>query len=124
MFTRIISKLFKKKLYKAEVVITNDEFIAEYHSDSLAECLNWTLVGLKESRHTSNYTKSASLTNGVYGRIMPFKVFNISKNSVGILSYKRPITEDYLFMTDKLVHIPESIIKKIGKEEPNILTRL
>lgn len=113
---KIIARLFKKKLYKAEVIITDDDFTAEYYADTLAQCLNWTLIGLQEARHTS--TSGLTHTKGVYGRIMPLKIINVSAGSIGIMSYKKPVSEDYLFMTDDMIHIPESIMKDVRKEEP------
>ena len=120
MVKRFLSKLLNKPLYKAEVIITSDDFIAEYHNDTITSCLSWTLAGLKETRTTSTESK-LSFTKGIYGRIMPLKVFSFNKNSIGFMSYKKPVTEDYLFMTDQMVHVPESIMKYVRKEEPNLL---
>lgn len=120
MVKRFLSKLLNKPLYKAEVIITSDDFIAEYHSDTISSCLSWTLVGLQETRSTSTELK-LSFTKGIYGRIMPLKVFSFNKNSIGFMSYKKPATEDYLFMTDQMIHVPESIMKHVRKEEPNLL---
>lgn len=116
MIKKIIAKLFKKKLYKAEVVITDDNFTAEYYADTLGQCLNWTLIGLQEARYTSQ--SKLSHTKGIYGRIMPLKLINVTSGSIGILSYKKSARADYLFMTDEMVHIPESIMKVVRKEEP------
>jgi len=113
---KIIARLFRKKLYKAEVIIVDENFTAEYYADTLSQCLNWTLVGLQEARQTSS--SKLIHTKGVYGRIMPLKILNLSSGSVGILSYKQPLSEDYLFMTDKMIHIPESIMKYVRKEIP------
>ena len=123
MIKHYLSKLFKKKLYKAEIIITSDDFIAEYYADTLGACLSWTLVGLQESR-SSVVESKLSYTKGVYGRIMPLKVIDITQNSVGLLTYKKPVTEDYLFMTETMIHIPESIMKVVRKEEPDIISKL
>jgi hypothetical protein len=120
MIKRLLAKLFGKKLYKAEVIITDDEFTAEYYADTLGQCLSWTLVGLQEARNTSG--SKLSHTKGVYGRLMPLKLINITSKSIGVLAYKKPITEDYLFMTDEMVHVPESIMKIVRKEEPDIMS--
>lgn len=122
MIKHYLSKLFKKKLYKAEIIITSDDFIAEYYADTLSACLNWTLVGLQESRSSVTESK-LSYTKGVYGRIMPLKVIDITQNSVGLFTYKKPVTEDYLFMTETMIHIPESIMKIVRKEEPDIISK-
>ena len=122
MIKRLLAKLFGKKLYKAEVIITDDEFTAEYYANTLGQCLSWTLVGLQEARSTSN--SKLSHTKGIYGRLMPLKIINISSKSIGIMSYKRPISEDYLFMTDEMVHVPESIMKIVRKEEPDLMGKL
>jgi len=119
MITRVLAKLFGKKMYKAEVLLVEDNFTAEYHSDKLGECLAWTLSGLHEA-HSTNAASKMSHTKGVYGRIMPLKVVNVSQSSIGIMSYKRPCTEDYLFMTDTMVHVPESVLKIARKEEPDL----
>jgi hypothetical protein len=120
MIKRLLAKLFGKKLYKAEVIITDDEFTAEYYADTLGQCLGWTLAGLQEARITSN--SKLSHTKGVYGRLMPLKILNITSKSIGVMSYKKPVTEDYLFMTDEMVHVPESIMKIVRKEEPHIVS--
>jgi hypothetical protein len=120
MIKRLLAKLFKKKLYKAEVIITDDEFTAEYYADTLGKCLGWTLAGLQEARITSN--SELTHTKGVYGRLMPLKILNISSKSIGVMTYKKPVTEDYLFMTDKMVHVPESIMKIVRKEEPDFMS--
>ena len=57
MVKRFLSKLLNKPLYKAEVIITSDDFIAEYHNDTITSCLSWTLAGLKETRTTSTESK-------------------------------------------------------------------
>ena len=121
MIKRLLAKLFGKKLYKAEVIITDDEFTAEYYADTLGQCLTWTLVGLQEARVTSN--SKLSHTKGVYGRLMPLKIINITSKSIGIMSYKTPVTEDYLFMTDEMVHVPDSVMKIVRKEEPDIISK-
>jgi hypothetical protein len=118
MIKRLLAKLFGKKLYKAEIILTEDNFTAEYYANTLNQCLSWTLVGLQEARVTSN--SKLSHTKGVYGRLMPLRIINITSNSIGIMSYKRPCTEDYLFMTDEMVHVPESIMKIVRKEELNL----
>jgi hypothetical protein len=122
MIKRYLSKLFKKKLYKAEIIITSDDFIAEYYADTLSACLSWTLNGLQETRSSITESK-LSYTKGVYGRIMPLKVISITQSSISILSYKKPVTEDYLFMTDTMIHVPDSIMKIVRKEEPDIISK-
>ena len=119
MIKKLLAKLFGKKLYKAEVIITEDGFTAEYYSDTLGKCLSWTLAGLNEARVTSD--SNLIHTKGIYGRLMPLKVINITSNSIGVMSYKTPVTEDYLFMTDEMIHVPESIMKIVRKEEPDLM---
>lgn len=116
MIKRLLAKIFRKKLYKAEVLLIEDDFTAEYHSDKLSKCLAWTLNGLQEARSTNDESKM-SYTKGIYGRIMPLKIVNITQSSVGVLSYKKPCSEDYLFMTDTMIHVPESVLKIARKEE-------
>lgn len=118
MIKRLLAKLFGKKLYKAEIIITEDEFTAVYYADTLSKCLSWTLAGLQEARNTSD--SKLMHTKGIYGRLMPLKVVSITQSSIGIMSYKKPVTEDYLFMTDEMVHVPESIMKIVRKEEPDL----
>ncbi len=119
MIKRLLAKVFRKKLYKAEVLLVEDDFTAEYYSDKLGKCLAWTLNGLQEARR-SNTDSKMSHTKGVYGRIMPLKVVNVTQSSIGIMSYKRPCSEDYLFMTDTMIHVPESVLKIARKEEPDL----
>ena len=122
MIKRLLAKLFGKKLYKAEVIITDDDFTAEYYADTLGKCLSWALAGLYEARSTSD--SKLMHTKGIYGRLMPLKVISVTSNSIRIMSYKKPVTEDYLFMTDEMVHVPESIMKIVRKEEPDLMGNL
>ena len=119
MIKRLLAKVFRKKLYKAEVLMVEDDFVAEYHSDKLGSCLAWTLNGLQEVRSTTTDSKLTH-TKGAYGRIMPLKVVNVSQSSIGLMSYKKPCSEDYLFMTDTMIHVPESVLKIARKEEPDL----
>lgn len=116
MVKDILSKILKKKKYKAEVYITADNFTAEYYSDSLNEALTWTLSGIAESYATSNNTKSA--TRGVFGKIGKFSALHFSSGTLKICEYKFPPTQDYLFMTDAMVYVPDSIMSAVRKESP------
>ena len=116
---RLISKILKKKKYKAEVYITADNFTAEYFTDSLNEALTWTLSGISESYATSNNIKS--LTRGIYGKICKFSAFHFTSGSIKICEYKSPPTQDYLFMTDAMVYVPDSIMSAVRKESPTDL---
>tara|TARA_A100001037_G_scaffold160116_1_gene144298 strand:- start:27832 stop:28206 length:375 start_codon:yes stop_codon:yes gene_type:complete len=123
MIKRYLAKIFKKKLYKAEIIIVEDDFIAEHYADTLSACLSWTLVGLQEARSTATKSK-LSHTKGIYGRLMPLKVISVTQKSIGFMSYKKPVVEDYLFMTDSMVHVPDSIMKVVRKEEPDLIAKL
>ncbi len=107
--------LFKKKLYKAEIHISDDNFTAEYYSDSLSLALKWVIAGLTESYATSTNTKS--MTRGIYGMISKYKFIHISNGKIKIGEYKNPSTIDYLFMTDAMVYVPDSIVKQIKSED-------
>ena len=111
---RILSKILKKKKYKAEVYITADDFTAEYYSDSLNEVLSWTLSGIAEGYATSNNTKS--MTRGIYGKICKFSTIHVANGLIKLCEYKSPSTGDYLFMTDVMVYVPDSIINAVKKE--------
>jgi hypothetical protein len=121
MLTKIISKLFKKKLFKCEVVLLKDDFVAEYETDSLKSALDWVLHGIYEARYTSqqadtDYDCKFSATKGVYGRIMPYKLLCFSEKSITLLGYKKPKPDDHVFMTDNMIHVPENILKKVKNE--------
>ena len=73
MIKTAIASLMQRKLYKAEVLITDDDFIAEFYSDSLNECLMWVLSGISESFTTSNNTKT--ITKGIYGVFLSSLLF-------------------------------------------------
>lgn len=119
---RLLSKILKKKKYKAEVYITADNFTAEYYSDSLNEVLSWALAGIAESYATSNNTKS--MTRGIYGKICKFSTFHFADGAFKICEYKSPKPSDYLFMTDAMVYVPDSIMNAVRKELPTTLKLL
>lgn len=110
-----MAKMFNKKYYKAEIHITDDDFTAEYYSDSLTLCLKWIIAGLTESYATSNNLKS--MTRGIYGKISKYKFIHLTDNRLKINEYKSPSSVDYLFMTDAMVYVPDSIIKQMRNED-------
>tara|TARA_B100001057_G_scaffold282101_1_gene282436 strand:- start:699 stop:1070 length:372 start_codon:yes stop_codon:yes gene_type:complete len=114
MIKKLIASLLKRKLYKAEVLITDEDFTAEFYSDSLNECVTWILAGISESFATSNNKKS--MTRGIYGRVSKFSILNFDKNTIKINEYKEPPSREYLFMTDAMVYVPDSIMRKVGNE--------
>ena len=114
MIKKLIASLLKRKLYKAEVLITDDNFTAEFYSDSLNECVTWILFGISESFATSNNKKS--MTRGIYGRVSKFSILNFDNNTIKINEYKEPPSREYLFMTDAIVYVPDSIMRKVGNE--------
>ena len=114
MIKKLIASLLKRKLYKAEVLITDDNFTAEFYSDSLNECVTWILSGISESFATSNNKKS--MTRGIYGRVSKFSILNFDNNTIKINEYKEPPSREYLFMTDAIVYVPDSIMRKVGNE--------
>ena len=111
-----IAKLLKKKKYKAEVYIHDGNFTAEYYSDALNESLSWTLAGISESYVTSSNTKS--LTRGIYGKISKFSLIHIADGKIKVCEYKLPSSSDYLFMTDAMVYVPDSIMNEVRRELP------
>ena len=115
----IIAKLLKKKLYKSQITMVGDDFVAEHHNDSLLESLKWTLHGIHEANATQpkDHPKKASATNGIFGQICEFKIFNVTKSSIGICSYAKPKNEDIMFMTEQMVYIPEKILTTLKKQE-------
>ena len=119
MFTQIIAKLLKKKLYKSQITMVGDDLVAEHHNDSLLESLKWTLHGIHEANATQpeDHPKKASATNGIFGQICEFKIFNVTKSSIGICSYAKPKNEDIMFMTEQMVYIPEKILTTLKKQE-------
>ena len=114
MVKKFISKLLKKTKYKAEVYISDDDFTAEYFSDSLNEVLSWTLTGIGESYVTSKNT--STMTRGVYGKICKFSLFHVQGGRIKVFEYKSPQPSDYLFMTDAMVYVPDSIMHEVKKE--------
>ena len=117
---KLLAKLFKKKLYKAEVIMTEDKFTAEYYSDSINKCLEWILVGLHESVYTGNDNSNFTLTKGVYGKLSPLRVCQLNPGSIKLMTYKEMNHSDYMYMTDRMVFIPENILS-LAKLEKNSL---
>ena len=102
--------------------MVGDDFVAEYHNDSLLESLKWTLHGIHEANATqpSNHPKKGSATNGIFGQISEFKVLNITKSSIGVCGYSKPKNEDIMFMTEQMVYIPEKILTTLKKQEATL----
>lgn len=124
MISKLVSKLFKKKLFRCEVIILKDDFIAEFQTDSLKSALDWVLHGIYEARYTTNYdgidaTEPLSITKGIYGRIMPYKLLSVSEKGITLFGYKKPKPDEHVFMTDNMVHVPEIILKQVKKETIN-----
>ena len=118
---KILAKLFIKKLYKAEMVMTEDKFTAEYYSDSVNKCLEWILVGLHESVYTSgNNNSNFTLTKGIYGKLSPLKVYQLNPGSIKLMSYKEMDHTDYMYMTDRMVYIPENILSLAKLEKDSL----
>lgn len=122
MVKNLFSKLHNQKKYKSEVYITDGNFTADFYSDSLNDSLSWVLAGIAESYATSSNTNS--LTRGVYGKISQFSLFHIANGKIRICEYKLPNTTDYLFMTDAMVYVPDSIMRAVKKELPHPITML
>lgn len=122
MVTQIIAKILNKRMYKSQVTILGDDFVAEYHSDSLLKSLKWTLHGIHEANSTQpeNHPKQASAINGIFGQIRKFKILNLTKSSIGICSYTKPKNEDIMFMTEQMVYIPEKILTSLKKQEVSL----
>ena len=122
MFTKLIAKLLGKKLYKSNVTMISDDFVATHHSDSLMESLKWTMHGIYEMCATQapDGLKQGSMTGGVFGQICEFKLINITQKSIGICSYAKPKNEDLLFMTNQMVYIPEKILKSLKKQDAQL----
>lgn len=115
MVKSVLKKILKKKSYKAEIHISDDDFVAEYYSDSLTLCLKWIIAGLSETYATSDNRKS--LTRGIYGHISTLSLFHLQDGVLKIGEYKKPRSVDYLFMTDAMVYVPDSIMRKIKEED-------
>ena len=107
MFTKLIARLLNKKLYKSQIIIVEDDFTADYYSDSLLHSLKWTLHGIYETNATQQISssKSSSATNGIFGQISEFKVLNFTKSSIGFCNYAKPKSSDTMFMTNQMVYI-------------------
>jgi hypothetical protein len=134
MLNNITSKLFKKKKFKSEVIILKDDFVAEYYTDSLKSALEWVLHGIYEARYVGDEVErlslnefeeikseknnqfDLSLTSGIYGRILPYKFCSIKQSKLTLLDYQKPKTDEHIFMTDTLIHVPETIMKQVQTE--------
>tara|TARA_B100002019_G_scaffold39271_1_gene32893 strand:- start:3652 stop:4041 length:390 start_codon:yes stop_codon:yes gene_type:complete len=120
MLTKLISKIFKKKLFKCEVVLLKDDFVAEFETNSLKSALDWVLHGIYEARYTTEEDNSKvskfSATKGVYGRIMPYKMISLSEKNLTLFGYQKPKPNDHVFMTDTMIHVPDNILKQVKSE--------
>jgi hypothetical protein len=117
---KLLAKIFKKKLYKAEVIMTKEKFTAEYYSDSVNKCLEWILVGLHESVYGQPNDNEFTMTKGVYGKLLPLKVCQVNQGSIKLMTYKEIDHSDYMYMTERMVFIPENILSLAKLEKDSI----
>lgn len=110
----LLSKFLNKKKFKAEVHISDDNFTADFYTDSLSDAIKWTIMGLTESYATS--TNKKSTTRGIHGKISKLSIFHLDKNSLKFFEYKQPRSVDYLYMTDAMLYVPESILRELKSE--------
>lgn len=110
----LLSKFLNKKKFKAEVHISDDNFTADFYTDSLSDAIKWTIMGLTESYATSNNKKST--TRGIHGKISKLSIFQFDKSSLKFFEYKQPRPVDYLYMTDAMLYVPESILRELKNE--------
>jgi len=132
MVKEIIAKILNKPMYRAKITLVGENFDATHESNSLLDCLKWTMHGLYECDHEDKelqdkfgniiereYSKSSKKHYSV-GQICEFKLFNVTSNSIGIFCYSKPRNEDMLFMSNKMVYVPEKILKTLKKQEVSI----
>jgi hypothetical protein len=118
MFTKLIAKLLKKKLYKSNVHLTDEEFTANYYSNCILSSLKWTLHGIYES---SNFRSSdMGSKKYIYGQICEFKILSINNGSIVFFDYTKPRSDDFLFMSNNMVYIPENILKIAKKSKLHV----
>lgn len=122
MFTSLIAKILRKRLYKSQVSVVGDDFTAVHYSDSLIEALKWTMHGIYEMSTTqsTDHPKQKSITNGVFGQICDFKILSVTQKSISIFGYATPKNEDILFMTNQMVYVPEKILRALKKQDAKI----
>ena len=126
MINRTIAKLLGKKQYKSEIYIVKDNFTATFSSNSLLESLKWTIHGIYEASgfdHLSfdeDILEKASKGIGVFGKIREFKIFSVSSSSVTLFDYTRPKNEDILFMNNKMIYIPDKILKILREQDAKL----
>jgi hypothetical protein len=111
MVTRLIAKLLRKKLYKGEVVMASDSFTATNYSDSITDVLRWTLHGIYESATFGEEGTVKTPSTDIFGKVCEFKLLHITKSSIGFFCYSRPRNEDVMFMSGRMVYIPETVLK-------------
>lgn len=115
MLTKLIAKLLGKKIYKSEIILSADDFTAKKEDDCMLSSLKWIIAGLYES---AIYTKdNFESKNLIIGKLSEFKLFSISSSSIIICGYTKPKNEDLMFLSNKMVYIPDRIINSLRKQE-------
>ena len=64
--------------------------------------------------------EKASKGIGVFGKIREFKIFSVSSSSVTLFDYTRPKNEDILFMNNKMIYIPDKILKILREQDAKL----
>ena len=92
----------------------------------MLESLKWTIHGIYEASgfdHLSfdeDILEKASKGIGVFGKIREFKIFSVSTSSVTLFDYTRPKNEDILFMNNKMIYIPDKILKNLREQDAKL----
>jgi len=115
MLTKLIAKLLGKKIYKSEIILSDDDFTAKKEDDCMLSSLKWIIAGLYES---AIYTKDKfESKNLIIGKLSEFKLFSMSSSSIVICGYTKPKNEDLMFLSNNMVYIPDRIINSLRKQE-------
>ena len=105
MIKKFIARILKKPIYRSSVIIVDDNFTATFDSDCIFKSIKWVLHGINESAIINKKENT-----NVFGKISEFKILSFTKTSIGFLCYTKPKPSDFLFMSNNMIYIPETIL--------------
>lgn len=114
MIESIIRKVFKKKQYKAELYIENDDFTATFYSDTYQKAVDWIFAGIHESNAIENKTDVEKNFLKIKGFISKFKLLHkTNKNTLVVFDYDKGSDDDAVVLSCSKLFIPNSILNNI-----------
>lgn len=114
MIESIIRKVLKKKKYKAEIYIENEDFTATFYSDTYKKAVDWIFSGIHESNTIENKTDMENNILKIKGFISKFKLLHkTNKNTLIVFDYAKGSDDEAVVLSSSKLFIPNSILNNI-----------